>query len=593
MKAGIRSIRTVMGAAFRVTPGGVLLATTLWVVSAITRPLFAIVLGLMVSAIERSAPASQVAWLAVGLSMTCGVGVVISEIAWKVVQGVQERASHELDRNMMQMVMRVPSIEHHEHPEYLDKLERLKEENWLLGEAVSMCLSTTSLVIQLVSSLVIFTAMDWRLAFLPIFAIPQVIFSIRTERSRFVVQERLQSEWRKSDDALMLITDPGSAKEIRVFGLGDEILRRHAASSRNSYKAEFEDRLKGAWLVVLGRLTFAVALGGSLSLIAVVAVENGGSPAKLITAASLSSAFMGQFAWVAGQIGWVSRSLSAIQSYLWLADFEKLHATPATRQSPSRLDHSITFDGLTFAYPGSSTPAIENLDLTIPAGSTVALIGDNGAGKSTLIKLLTRMYEPTAGRILIDDVPLGDIDPAAWRQHVSAAFQDHVRLEFVAGETVGVGNIEHASDAALLANAVDRGGATEVIDRLPSGFETQLGSAWDDGVDLSGGQWQKLALARGMMREPLLLVLDEPTSALDAETEHALFERFAGAARLRSSQTGTITVLVSHRFSTVRMADVIVVISGGKLVESGSHDQLMSAGGLYAELYELQARAYR
>jgi ATP-binding cassette subfamily B protein len=237
---------------------------------------------------------------------------------------------------------------------------------------------------------------------------------------------------------------------------------------------------------------------------------------------------------------------------------------------------------------------LHDVNIPIPAGSTVAIVGENGAGKTTLVKLLGRFYAPTAGAITVDGTDIASFDVEEWRARISGGFQDFARFEFLAREAVGVGDIPRIEDEPAIVGALARASATDVVPTLPGGFDTQLGKSFDDGIELSGGQWQKLALGRAMMREqPLLLVLDEPTAALDAQTEHALFERYAGAARRVAAETGAITIFVSHRFSTVRMADLIIVIEGGRVAESGSHAELMAQGGLYAELYELQARAYR
>jgi ATP-binding cassette subfamily B protein len=235
---------------------------------------------------------------------------------------------------------------------------------------------------------------------------------------------------------------------------------------------------------------------------------------------------------------------------------------------------------------------LDDISLHLPAGAVVAVVGENGAGKSTLVKLLARMYVPTAGRITIDGVDLAEINIEEWRACLAGAFQDFYRLELHAQETVGVGDLPRLDDRAATSTAVDRAGAQDVIERLAYGIETQLGPSWEEGTEVSFGQWQKLALARGFMRDaPLLLILDEPTAALDAETEHALFERFAEAARSHVD-TGRITVLVSHRFSTVRMADLIVVMDGAHVAEVGSHEELMTLHGHYAELFGIQAAAY-
>jgi ATP-binding cassette subfamily B protein len=236
---------------------------------------------------------------------------------------------------------------------------------------------------------------------------------------------------------------------------------------------------------------------------------------------------------------------------------------------------------------------LEDVSLLLPAGAVVAVVGENGAGKTTLVKLLAKMYEPSSGTILVDETPLARLKTVEWRERLAGAFQDFFRFEFRVGHTVGLGDVPRIDDQTALASAVERAGAGDVMSRLGSGWDTQLGPTWPNGTELSFGQWQKLALARGFMRDlPLLLILDEPTAALDAETEHALFERYAAAAR-GNDTSGRITILVSHRFSTVRMADLIVVLDGSRLVEVGTHEELMAKRGQYAELYSIQAAAYR
>ena len=258
---------------------------------------------------------------------------------------------------------------------------------------------------------------------------------------------------------------------------------------------------------------------------------------------------------------------------------------------------------MSFAYPGTERLVLDDVNLELPAGAVVAIVGENGAGKTTLVKLLAKLYEPTAGRILVDGAELARMPADEWRARLAGAFQDFFRFEFRARHTVGVGDVPRLDDEPAVVTAVGRAGADDVVGRLTAGLETQLGPTWPEGVEVSFGQWQKLALARGFMRDhPLLLVLDEPTAALDAETEHALFERYAAAARaavrssgrrVRDHGDGRITILVSHRFSTVRMADLIVVLDGARVAEVGTHEELMAKRGQYAELYGIQAAAYR
>jgi len=261
---------------------------------------------------------------------------------------------------------------------------------------------------------------------------------------------------------------------------------------------------------------------------------------------------------------------------------------------PATLRDGIDLDGVAFRYPGTEAEVLSDVTVRIPAGATVAIVGDNGAGKSTLVKLLCRFYRPTAGTISVDGVDLRRIDPGEWRERIAAGFQDFVKLDAPARESIGVGDLPRIENPAAVATAVHRADAQVVVDRLPDGLESHLGKSYEDGEELSGGQWQRVALSRAMMRdEPLLLLLDEPTAALDPLTEHALFERYAQSAREVGGRTGGITVLVSHRFSTVRMADLILVVADGRIAESGSHAELMRREGLYAELFTLQADAYR
>jgi ATP-binding cassette subfamily B protein len=315
---------------------------------------------------------------------------------------------------------------------------------------------------------------------------------------------------------------------------------------------------------------------------------------------------VGQAAAAIGQLLTTTRTARRLR---WLEDYAAADGyqpqasapgSPAPSQSPASLpsppaslSRGITLRGVSFGYPPDGGTVLDGIDLHLPAGAAVALVGENGAGKTTLVKLLTGMYRPTAGEVLLDGIPLADIDLGAWRRRTAATFQDFVRFELLAGEAVGVGDLARLDQVPALRAALRRADATAVTDALPDGLDTRLGRSFTGGHELSGGQWQRLALARGMMRDlPLLLILDEPTASLDAITEAALFERYLAARKL-ASQSGAITLLVSHRFSTVRMADLIVVLDQGRIAATGNHASLVRAGGLYAELYEMQARAYR
>lgn len=338
----------------------------------------------------------------------------------------------------------------------------------------------------------------------------------------------------------------------------------------------------------------AWAVFGSAYVAAVVFVSIGlrrpaGDVLLALAAGARLTAYIGG---AAGEIGFLrSIWMDGAKRLAWLEDYVASLTAPADLPVPARLHEGTRFENVGFAYPGTDRRVLDNVSLTLPAGAVVAIVGENGAGKTTLVKLLGKFYEPTAGAILVDGQPLARMPAGAWRERLAGAFQDFFRFEFRALHSIGVGDVPRLDDTPAVTAAAGRAGAADVVSGFAAGLETQLGPTWPGGIEVSFGQWQKIALARAFMRDdPLVVVLDEPTAALDAETEHALFERYAAAAR---ESDGRITILVSHRFSTVRMADIIVVLDGARVVEIGSHDELMAKYGPYSELYGIQAAAYR
>ena len=264
-----------------------------------------------------------------------------------------------------------------------------------------------------------------------------------------------------------------------------------------------------------------------------------------------------------------------------------MQAAADGREVPVPWQEGLELRNVTFRYPGTEQPVLRQVSLRIRPGETVALVGHNGAGKTTLVKLLCRLYDPTAGRIVLDGHDLREYDLRDVRRHTTVIFQDYARYHFTAGENIGLAAVSRRDDSEAIAAAAAQSGADEVIERLPRGYDTQLGREFEDGMELSIGEWQKVALARAFFREAQFQILDEPTAALDAQAEYDVYLRF------RELTQGRTTLLISHRFSTVRMADRILVLDRGRLVEEGSHDALMARGGLYADLYEKQASRYR
>jgi ATP-binding cassette subfamily B protein len=333
------------------------------------------------------------------------------------------------------------------------------------------------------------------------------------------------------------------------------------------------------------------------------AAHGDASPGAVVEVVSLLRRAQRQVAGASTSAGSFAISATTADRLLWLEDYVAGLAPGAGQPAPAGLSEGIGFDHVGFTYPGQDTPVLDDVCLKLRAGTTVAVVGENGAGKSTLIKLLTGMYYPTSGRITVDGRDLADISPQQWRAATTGAFQDFVRFAMPLGDTVGVGDLPRIDDREAVLGAIQRAGAEDLV--AASGEEQAGGGLSLDtllgpyvgGRALSGGQWQRLALARGLMRDrPLLIVLDEPTASLDAPSEAALFASYREAAKQAAGPgdgPGTITVLVSHRFGTVHMADQIIVMDGGRVAESGDHQTLIDQGGIYAELFDLQAAGYR
>jgi ATP-binding cassette subfamily B protein len=388
-----------------------------------------------------------------------------------------------------------------------------------------------------------------------------------------------------------LATTASPGKEVRVTGIGPSLVSQRRQAWNFGHRPIAAVRWRSALWHTLAWAFFGAAYVGAIVFVSSVLGAPAGSVLLVLAAGSRLSAYIGA---TVGEIGFLrgfwadgSRRLA------WLEDYSASFIAAADLSVPPTIRRGIRLDHVSFKYPGTSRLVLDDISLSLQPGSVVAIVGENGAGKTTLVKLLAKMYEPTSGAIFVDDQPLARMKAHEWRERMAGAFQDFYRFEFRARQTVGLGDVPRVDDQSAVVTAIGRAGADDVVTKLTAGLETQLGPTWPGGVDVSFGQWQKLALARGFMRDrPLLLVLDEPTTALDAETEHALFERYANAARGADGEE-RITILVSHRFSTVRMADRIIVMDGARIVEVGSHEELMARRGQYSELYNIQAAAYR
>ena len=471
----------------------------------------------------------------------------------------------------------------------LDRLAMLRDQVFTLDHIFLSLFGALGIAMRLIVVIGVLASVHPALILLGIAALPPVVVASGVGRRVSAVWEGEAANRRLARHLFVLHTEAPSAKELRVAGATDAVAAARAKAWDDFQRPVRRMRLRSGFAQTAAWSVFATAF-----VVAVVLSVRGATDASgaliVVAAGARLTAYIGLAATEVNTWGFF---VQGSQRLLWLEDLVERRRGNAEQVPPQRLSDGITLENVSFAYPGVDQPlVVEHVNVRLPAGCVVAVVGENGAGKSTLVKLLAKLYEPTEGRILVDDVDLATINATAWRERMAGAFQDFVRFELPAQGSIGLGDLPRVDDAEAVAGAVTRAGAVDVIERLPEGLSTQLGPSWPGGVDLSGGQWQKVALARGLVRDdPLLVVLDEPTSALDAETEHALFERFAEQARI-ASQAGRVTVLVSHRFSTVRMADLIIVLSGTRVVEVGSHDELIARGATYAELYAIQASAY-
>ncbi|HEX4679358.1 MAG TPA: ABC transporter ATP-binding protein [Gaiellaceae bacterium] len=591
----VRAIWFVFVGTWRASRWRFALSASLTIAGAVSAPFVAVELkhvtnSALVHDTRSATIAGALAGVFVILSLTLAhfAHVFFFEIADLYVVGVTEE--------LIALSNGTVGIEQHERPEYADRLELLRQEYYVLWRAVEVFMTSIALAVAIVTTAVLLVAVSPWLLLLPLFAIPPLLgghyANAISERARVACAQ----DQRLGRHLLRLATTAEAGKEIRVFGLQDELRGRDQTLWERTSNRLWRASLRGTVVGMLGQLLFAAGYVGAVLLVVRRAVGGHGSVGAVVLTIVLATQVNSQVAQAVRSLSYFQHTAKVVGRLLWLRRFvEQMtfrRADPAP--VPGRLEHGIELDAVTFRYSGTDRDVLRDVTLTLPAGTTVAIVGENGAGKSTLVKLLCRFYEPSDGTITVDGVELSRFDPSEWRRRIAAGFQDFARFELVARESVGVGELTQMNDEATVLAAVDRAHAGDVIRALPDGLESHIGKSYLDGLELSGGQWQKIALSRAMMRDaPLLLILDEPTSALDAHAEHALFERYAHSARVVGRATGAVTVFVSHRFSTVLMADLILVVRDGEIVERGSHAELVALGGTYAELYELQAAAYR
>jgi ATP-binding cassette, subfamily B, bacterial len=477
-----------------------------------------------------------------------------------------------------------------EHPDFYDRLQNARRES---GYKPVDLINDTFLIVQNTITLISFAVLllrfsPWLVIILLVTSIPAFIAETRFSEEGFRLLTRRAPETRQINYLSRLLTEDTSAKEIKLFNLGETLLTRYMTLFDKFFR---EDKSLALRRAVAGfGLGLIATLGfyGSYAWIVWHTVQGKISLGDMTLYLTIFRQGQSTFQGILSGVG------SIYENNLFMANlFDFLGLKPqmgvaARNQGLSvPLRSGIEFRRVGFRYPESEEWALRDIDLTIRPGEKIALVGPNGAGKTTLIKLLSRLYDPTEGMILIDGVDIRELDPLDLRQRIGVIFQDFVRYHLAASENIGVGQIEALDRLEQIIESARKSGAHSIIENLPDGYQTMLGRWFHGGHELSVGQWQKIALARAFMRDAEILVLDEPTASLDAETEYEIFRRF------QELTVGKMAILISHRFSTVRMADRIVVIQEGRIAEIGSHHDLLKQGGIYGHLFSLQAEGYR
>jgi ATP-binding cassette, subfamily B, bacterial len=589
----IRAGRYLFSLGLQVDRGRLSRAVVLMFAGYIAAPLAALALRSLTDSLlaGQAGPALTFALLAALLLVA---QLMLSHFAHLDYFEVAELQQSRLRGELMTLVNGPPGIDHLDRADFADNTGLVRDGLFGSTRALEAVLQLAGLFLQTAITAGILIDLNPFFAFLPLCAVVPVLLERVAQTSVESAREQTAERLRLNKHLIELATSVGSVRELRLFGAEHELLARQRNTWDEVTAAMWRGQLKAAAYRGIGQGFFALGYGGAIVLELASALHRHASIGDLVLVITLAVQVSVQ---VSGALGLLSLLQTAGRTVDRIEELRSIAASaprrPARAAVPRRLERGITLEDVSFSYPGSAEPVLSGVCLDIPAGRTLALVGENGAGKSTLVKLLCGLYLPTSGRILVDGVDLADLDADRWRARVAPLFQDFTRIELTLGESIGHGDVARIADPSAVDAAVSQARAERVLRSVTGGLRGYVGRSYADGAELSGGQWQTIGLARSLMRQtPLLMLLDEPAAALDASAEHELFERYASSAGRAGDGQGGVTVLVSHRFSTVLMADRIAVLEQGRLAEFGSHRDLMAADGLYAELFALQARAY-
>ena len=494
----------------------------------------------------------------------------------------------DIDEQVMKKASQLTGLAYFDESEFYDQLRFLRENSTLLEGMLWVLSSTISNGITLISLLSLTITIS---PFIPIamvlVALPHLFAEYRHHQYAFDTRWEQLPESRQLGYFHGLLFNIESVKEIKLFNLGAYFINRYRELFDTLFKRFLSVRISHTKITLLFTLLHGIGLTVLYIYVVLIAFQGKITVGEVAMYFSIVNGLQAAFWQLTLKIGNLTGSTIEFHT---LSSFFELAPTVKTGESAQAFSHinrTIEFRNISFRYPGRENTVFSNVSFSVNAGETLAIVGENGAGKTTLIKLLCRFYDPTEGQIFIDDVPLHQYRLESLRQKIAPVFQDFSHFFLTAGENIGIGNVEQINNESAVIQAAEQGQADTVVSQLSDGYETLLGRHFDGGTDLSGGEWQKIAISRAFMRDAQILILDEPTAALDAESEYALFQRF------KTLTQGVTTLLISHRFSTVRMADRILLIDEGKILEEGTHEQLMNKGGRYATLYRMQSEKYQ
>lgn len=588
----LTALKLWLETAVRAAPGLTLVLLITTILSATSAPIGAQGVRNSIQALQQGrSPLPGIYLVVFSLAVTWILGAVTAPATNTLDDRVQRHVHHRL----IDLTVTIPTIAHHEDPALADRLALIRREAFELGRGVTRLLSCIrSLVSVIAVASLLWSVRPWLLILLPLSLASAVLYGIGLQRRERIFREG-ERHRRLADKIWDILTDPAHALEVMCFDIAAHLDsaadRAYRQYSTPRWKVTRDYANHATYTAIAFWIIYACVLGWAVTSAVHGSVTVGDVALLLVIANQVASIGLA----LTNSATALTDGLEFFSRYAWLKDYSAQASAQTRHQAPpDRLTDGIRLNELGFRYAPEATDVISDLNLHIKPGQVVALVGANGAGKSTLVKLLLGLYRPTAGQILIDQNSLDDLDPEQWRRRTSAAFQDFVRFEFHAAESIGVGDLPNMTDGEMVARAATEATADQVIDTLPDRYQAQLGTQFAGGVSLSDGQWQRIALARGFMRQtPLLMLLDEPASALDAEVEQQIYTTYVRRARRAAEEVGGAGIIVTHRLSSARLADRIVVLQDGKITEAGTHDELIQIHGQYQRMFELQARSYR